>query len=161
MNKVLFLCDQNLCGSRIAEILFNHHAGPDSGGYQLTGWTAESRGLELSNQSGKRLSENAFQFLRERQVNIPSPRWPLAAQPADLLWADRIVALYEPAHRPLIEDRFPQWANQVEFWNVPDFHLSDWQNAGPFIRMGPLARLEANILELISVIRSGERVTVR
>ncbi|MEE2640591.1 MAG: low molecular weight phosphatase family protein [Planctomycetota bacterium] len=122
MNKVLFLCDQNLCGSRIAEILFNHHAGPDSAGYQLTGWTAESRGLELSNQSGKRLSENAFQFLRERQVNIPSPRWPLAAQPAD-----RIVALYEPAHRPLIEARFPQWANRVEFWNVPDFHLSDWK----------------------------------
>ena len=38
----------------------------------------------------------------------------------DLEGADRVVALKEAEHRPLLQERFPAWANKVEFWHVDD-----------------------------------------
>ncbi len=38
----------------------------------------------------------------------------------DLGAADRIVALKRDEHLPLLQERFPAWAEKVEFWHVDD-----------------------------------------
>jgi hypothetical protein len=38
----------------------------------------------------------------------------------DLERADRIVALKQDEHLPLLQERFPAWAEKVEFWHVDD-----------------------------------------
>jgi predicted translation initiation factor SUI1 len=45
----------------------------------------------------------------------------LAKEPAtedDLATADRVVALDEAAHRPLLEERFPEHAGRIEYWHI-------------------------------------------
>ena len=39
---------------------------------------------------------------------------------AELERADRIVALKQVEHRPLLAERFPAWAEKVEYWQVDD-----------------------------------------
>lgn len=39
---------------------------------------------------------------------------------ADLEGADRIVALKESEHRPLVASRFPGWDSCIEYWHIDD-----------------------------------------
>ncbi len=113
--------------------------------------------IELSNietrfGSGLAMSENAIDYLHSQQIQVAPFRMPMAVEPCDLLWADRIIALFEEEHRPIVEAQYSQWTNRVEYWNVPDFHESNWGKA--------LTKLEANVSELVSVIRSSQPVIV-
>lgn len=154
MNQVLFLCGRNLCSSRVASALFNHVAqGRGSGARpnrSLRGWRAISRGLEIDPLESSRISPNAADYLDSEGIAYDEECTPRSVEPSDLLWSDRIVALFEPEHRPIIESQFPFWGNQIEYWEVPDFHEANWGKALP--------RLEANVSELISVIRVCEKV---
>src|SRR5207244_7542144 len=47
-------------------------------------------------------------------------RLPAQVAVDDLERADWIVALKEAEHLPLLHDRFPAWAEKVEFWQVDD-----------------------------------------
>ena len=47
-------------------------------------------------------------------------RLPAQVTPDDLECADRIVALKHAEHLPLLQERFPAWAEKVEFWHVDD-----------------------------------------
>ena len=47
-------------------------------------------------------------------------RLPAQVTVDDLERADWIVALKEADHRPLLHERFPAWAEKVEFWRVDD-----------------------------------------
>ena len=52
---------------------------------------------------------------------LPTP-WPASRQVTtdDLERADRIVALKQAEHLALLQERFPAWAEKVEFWHVDD-----------------------------------------
>jgi predicted translation initiation factor SUI1 len=47
-------------------------------------------------------------------------RLPARVTTDDLERADRVVALKEAEHLPLLQERFPAWAEKVEFWQVDD-----------------------------------------
>ena len=47
-------------------------------------------------------------------------RLPVQVTTDDLEQADRIVALKQAEHLPLLQERFPAWAEKVEFWHVDD-----------------------------------------
>jgi predicted translation initiation factor SUI1 len=47
-------------------------------------------------------------------------RLPAGVTTDDLERADRIIALKEAEHLPLLRERFPTWAEKVEFWHVDD-----------------------------------------
>src|SRR5207253_8800699 len=47
-------------------------------------------------------------------------RHPLQVTHVDLENAQRIVALKEAEHRPLLVERFPAWADKVEYWHIDD-----------------------------------------
>ena len=118
MNSVLFLCTGNYYRSRFAELLFNHLAARSG-----LRWRAFSRALALERGINNIGPISAYVLEGLKQRGIPSPEnipIPQQLQEIDLEIAQRVIALHEPEHRPLIEKRFPGWLASVEYWRAPD-----------------------------------------
>jgi predicted translation initiation factor SUI1 len=118
-STVLFLCTGNYYRSRFAEVLFNSVAGRMG-----LPWRASSRGLALErgvNNVGP-MAVSAVQALESRGLRAVAEfgRLPIQVAVADLEAAHWIVALKEAEHLPLLQERFPAWAEKVEFWHVDD-----------------------------------------
>jgi predicted translation initiation factor SUI1 len=115
---VLFLCTGNFYRSRFAEVLFNSVAGKMG-----LPWQATSRGLALGGASNvgpmAALAVSALQKMGIRTPDAVSRR-PVQAISEDFESAARIVALKRAEHLPLLQDRFPNWVEKVEFWHVDD-----------------------------------------
>src|SRR5581483_7667368 len=116
---ILFLCTGNYYRSRFAEILFNSVAGKMG-----LPWRASSRGLALErgvNNVGP-MAASAVQALEAMGVRAAeaAARLPAQVTAADLEGAALIVALKHAEHLPLLKERFPAWAEKVEFWHVDD-----------------------------------------
>jgi protein-tyrosine phosphatase len=116
---VLFLCTGNYYRSRFAEVLFNSVAGKMG-----LPWQAVSRGLALErgvNNVGP-MARSAIKALEEMGIRAADAvtRLPAQVTTDDLERADRIVALKQAEHLPLLQERFPAWAEKVEFWHVDD-----------------------------------------
>src|SRR6266852_6284910 len=117
--SVLFLCTGNYYRSRFAEILFNSVAGKMG-----LPWRASSRGLALErgvNNVGP-MAVAAVKALETRRLRAVADftRFPIQVTADDLDTADWIVALKQAEHLPLLQERFPAWADKVEYWQVND-----------------------------------------
>jgi translation initiation factor 1 len=110
---VLFLCTGNYYRSRFAEILFNSVAGKMG-----LSWQASSRGLALE-RGVNNVGPMALEALGVRASDAVA-RLPAQVTTDDLEGADRVVALKQAEHLPLLQERFPAWAEKVEFWHVDD-----------------------------------------
>jgi protein-tyrosine phosphatase len=116
---VLFLCTGNYYRSRFAEILFNSVAGKMG-----LLWRASSRGLALErgvNNVGP-MAMSAIKALEIMGVCAADAvaRFPVQVIVEDLEAADRVIALKQAEHLPLLQERFPAWTEKVEFWHVDD-----------------------------------------
>src|SRR5215475_8188596 len=116
---VLFLCTGNYYRSRFAEVLFNSVA--DRMGLP---WRASSRGLALErgvNNVGP-MAASAVMALEAMGVRAGDAltRMPAQVTTDDLEGAALVVALKHAEHLPLLQERFPAWAEKVEFWHVED-----------------------------------------
>jgi protein-tyrosine phosphatase len=116
---VLFLCTGNYYRSRFAEVLFNSVAGKMG-----LRWRASSKGLALErgvNNVGP-MAASAVKALEAMGVRAGDAitRLPAQATGDDLESAAMIVALKHAEHLPLLQERFPAWAEKVEFWHVDD-----------------------------------------
>src|SRR5438132_4747243 len=135
---VLFLCTGNYYRSRYAEVLFNSVAGRMS-----LSWKASSRGLALE-QGVNNVGPMAVAAINALEAHGLRPvadfaRFPIQVTADDLEIADWIVALKQAEHLPLLQERFPAWAEKVEVWQVDDA-----PDALPLIErevMGLVARL--------------------
>lgn len=127
---VLFLCSGNYYRSRFAEVYFNWLA-PQHG----ISWRADSRGLALDPANEGAISIHARRGLELLGVPLPEPlRDPRDAAESDFAAARLIVALKEAEHRPLMQSRFPTWAEQVEYWHVHDLDCALPAEALPQVR---------------------------
>lgn len=128
---VLFLCTGNFYRSRFAEIYFNWLARRDN----LTTWIADSRGLALDPLNYGPVSIHTRKYLGELQIPLPEPlRLPTDAAERDFQAAELIVALKEAEHRPLMQRRFPTWAEKVEYWRVHDLDCAQPTEALPQVK---------------------------
>jgi protein-tyrosine phosphatase len=67
------------------------------------------------------MSPFALEGLRERGVTVTDRRrFPRLCTLDDLKTADRVVALHDGEHRLLMQGRFPEWAQRIDFLNVED-----------------------------------------
>lgn len=137
MKRVLFLCSGNYYRSRFAEILFNHLAQESD-----LAWYAESRGIvaQWSHNPGP-ISESTVKGLDARNIPVGALRYPQQLVESELEQADRIIALYENEHRPMLQQHFPHVSHSIEFWQVPDLDEMSPDNA--------LALIERNVRTLI------------
>jgi protein-tyrosine-phosphatase len=139
--SVLFLCTGNYYRSRFAESLFNSVAGKMG-----LPWRASSRGLALErgvNNVGS-MAVAAIKALEARGFRAVADfaRFPMQVTTDDLEQADRIVALKQAEHLPLLQERFPSWAEKVEFWQVDDAPEA-------------LALIEREVMSLVARILGG------
>jgi protein-tyrosine phosphatase len=142
MNRVLFLCSGNYYRSRFAEILFNWHARQRG-----LAWRADSRGLALDCFNPGAISRYTKSYLTERGILCESfERLPLSATEADFAAANRVIAVKEAEHRPLMDARFPKWCDRVEYWHVHDLDCALPDEAIP--------QLEQHVLRLLDQLAS-------
>ncbi len=118
-NTVLLLCTGNYYRSRFAEVLLNSVAGKMG-----LPWRASSRGLALErgvNNVGP-MEVSAVKALEARGLRALAEfaRFPIQVTVEDFEAAHWIVALKEAEHLPLLQERYPAWAEKVEFWQVDD-----------------------------------------
>jgi protein-tyrosine phosphatase len=137
--RLLFLCTGNYYRSRFAEVLFNRYA--DRAGLN---WEATSRGIatELGVHNVGPISTHTLEALAARGIVLPEPiGHPEQVQEQDLSGADLIVALKEAEHRPLLQQRYPQWPDRVQYWHVDDLDRAAPEEA--------LASIEQEIQKLV------------
>jgi protein-tyrosine phosphatase len=87
-------------------------------------WKVSSRGPALErgvNNVGPMAlaAVKALEALGVRAIDAVA-RPPAHLTTDDLEQADWVVALKEAEHLPLLQERFPAWAEKVEFWQVDD-----------------------------------------
>lgn len=116
---ILFLCTGNYYRSRYAETLFNALA-VDAG----IGLRATSRGLALErgvNNVGP-IAKETVKALEAQGIHalVDFARFPQAVTATDFESASLIVALSDTEHRPLMEERHPDWIEKIEYWTVDD-----------------------------------------
>jgi protein-tyrosine phosphatase len=146
-HTVLFLCSGNYYRSRYAEIAFNSIA-PSAG----LAWRATSAGLlpEHFVVNTGPISPTVLRMAASRGHPVPDPhRPPRAVSVADFRAATRIIALKESEHRPIVEARFSEWTDRVEYWTVHDVDVADPKETLPL--------LESAVLRLVAELRTPSR----
>jgi predicted translation initiation factor SUI1 len=116
---ILFLCTGNYYRSRFAEILFVSVMKKMG-----LPWDASSRALAIErgiNNVGS-MATAAIKALEVMGIRDTERcgRLPVQVTADDLEYADVIIALKHAEHLPLLQERFPAFAEKVEFWHVDD-----------------------------------------
>lgn len=125
MGEILFICTGNYYRSRYAEILFNHY----SDRYGLD-WKAFSRGFQESTRPWP-ISPNARTGLKAKGIQLDQTRYPIKLSPDDMTSAYHIVLMDEIEHKPMIALEYPEWMEQVEFWQIRDVDFEAPRSALP------------------------------
>mgnify|MGYP001792072932 CR=1 FL=1 len=139
MKKILFLCTGNYYRSRFSEKVFNDLATQNN-----LSWEADSSGLALErgvNNVGA-ISKYAVEALKQRGINISTEeRFPKSPVAEDFQKFDLIIAFDESEHRPLMQERFPEFIDSIEYWLIHDIDKTSPQEA--------LTELEKKVQELV------------
>ena len=142
--RILFLCTGNYLAGRCAEALFKSVTAKMG-----LPWVAASRVLASQGEIKKiaRVSPAAVNALTTMRLRVTDEltRIPACLASDDLENVERIVALNQVEHLPLLQERFPAWAGRVEYWEIDESEEA-------------LARIEHEVMDLTArLIRGGER----
>ena len=124
MKRVLFLCTGNYYRSRFAEEYFNHVAREKG-----LGWEANSRGLSLTMPNPENpgpISVHTISALTDRGIEGTNlSRFPIPVVDDDFETHDKIIALSEEEHRPMIASRFRSRVDDIIFFEVGDLPIEE------------------------------------
>ena len=140
-NRILFICTGNYYRSRFAEAVFNHHAE-----LLRIPWIAFSRGLAVHLAEGY-LSPLILEALGERKIELRhtgTDRHQLSE--SDLLHSHRRIALDRNEHLAMMRAQFPDWADTIEYWDVPDILFQ--------LPAKALSEIECRTIELLKEVSS-------
>lgn len=139
--SVLFICTGNYYRSRHAEAYFNWRAKN-----QGLAARAFSRGLLTSMvaEEPTRLSPSTAERLKHLGIplTLTAPE-PVQLTQGDLMRAHRSVALRRDEHRALMSLQHPEWADQIEYWDVKDIDELEAELALP--------RIETQVEQLLKL----------
>ena len=83
------------------------------------------------------ISEHAVKTLEMWGIPIPldaMERMPMYMTPDDFHRHDRIIAVSENEHRPMMETRFSDYLDQVSYFEIGDLWLEPAESAMPRLR---------------------------
>jgi protein-tyrosine phosphatase len=91
-------------------------------------WEADSKGLAVG-RGGKNvgpISPYTIEALSKHSINIPEDeKFPQQAKNGDFQTSTRVIALDESEHRPLMNQYFSEWTDNIEYWLVHDIDKTD------------------------------------
>lgn len=96
-------------------------------------WSAFSRGFHPSSGNTGAISSHTIEALSDRGIVVDGPRNPMRLCVEDLEEADLIIAVKETEHRPMAEASFPEYVEQIIFWQVHDVDAASPQEALPLL----------------------------
>jgi protein-tyrosine phosphatase len=146
MKQVLFLCSSNYYRSRFAEHLFTHLAANRG-----LDWRADSRGLGVGrlNLPGQ-ISSYALHGLAKLDIHPNGEcRNPRQLSLVDLGKSDLVIAVKETEHRRMMMEKFPLWADLIEYWHIDDIDCAEPEEA--------LTVLELQVRDLVDRLLARER----
>jgi protein-tyrosine phosphatase len=113
--RVLFICTGNFYRSRFAEAVFNHDATRKG-----LSWAAFSRGLAIHLAEGP-ISPFTQDALAVRQIDLRHTAANREALSTEDFWrSERQIAMDRTEHYPMMQQRFPDWADKIHYWDVGD-----------------------------------------
>lgn len=139
-SKILFLCTGNYYRSRYAEVLFNAWAKEEN-----LNWEAFSRGLRPSPNNPGEISIFTRRVLEEKGLMPENPRFPLSLIEEDLQASDWTIAMKDTEHRPMMQEQFPDWENEITYWEIHDIDKATPKEALP--------KIEEKLKEIIQKIK--------
>ncbi len=130
MKRVLFLCSANYYRSRFAEHFFNWLVEQEG-----LPWQADSRGLAVDKWPDlEQLSHYSIDALNRRGIPVDGEqRDPKQLTVRDLGNCDLVIAVKEAEHRAMMIDKFPLWADQIEYWQIDDIDCAPPDEALPVL----------------------------
>lgn len=136
--RVLFLCTGNYYRSRFAEILFNHFARE-----KRLPHVADSAGLAEHCWRRNRgpLSPHTLKALAARGIEPGDLRPPRDVAEVDFSSFSLVIAMKDDEHRPMMQQRFPDWAERIRYWSFDDV-----QDQPPDV---VLPQIEAHVRQLL------------
>lgn len=128
MQTILFLCTGNYYRSRFAEEYFNHLVA-----IKNLNWKAFSKGLSQNmpslNNPGT-ISVHALEALKDMQViGKELDRFPQPIIQADFKNHEKIIALSEAEHKPMLKKRFENHYAKVNYFEVGDLPVEEPKDA--------------------------------
>lgn len=146
-SHVLFICTGNFYRSRFAEALFNHQAA-----LRRLEWKAFSRGLATHLVDGcGNISVHTVEALGSLGVDLTHTCLkPAQLTAKDLEKAQRVIALKEAEHRPLMKTHFPDWTDRIDYWHVHDLDF-----AMPAAALGEIQERVAALVDELDAVTSG------
>lgn len=144
----LFVCTGNYYRSRFAEYWFAHLAAK-----QGLAWRTDSAGLGVEwawKINPGPISKVTVASLQDRGVAVADPRMPRSLTVQDLHAATRVILLDEPEHRPMMQEKFPDWEahERVTYWEVLDVPPSE--------TFHPMDAIDPLVVELVNELIAGD-----
>lgn len=124
-HTLVFVCTGNYYRSRFAEAVFNHFAQAWG-----MGWRAVSRGLDINAAPDDPLSPHTAEAMIRLGLArslTGADRTPLREE--DLRAAQRVIALKEAEHYPMMVRSFPDWAERIDYWGIHDLDCAGPETA--------------------------------
>ena len=147
MRTVLFLCTGNYFRSRFSELWFNHQIvlqGHDDDVH------AVSAGLKVTSDNGNigAMAIEAQIALQQRGVAVDPTQLAMPRQVSrdDVEQADVVVAVDAEAHRPMVQELFPDLEAKIRFWSVKDLGEDEGTD--------PISLLQHQVDQLINALTS-------
>ena len=123
--SILFVCTGNYYRSRFSEHFFNHLAPR----YQLS-TRADSAGLRHQNPDNTGpISRYARKRLNALEIPVDEERFPRGITEYDLRSFNQVIALDEDEHRPMMDELWPEWADHITYWQIPDIQFMEPEEA--------------------------------
>jgi len=115
---MLFICTGNYYRSRFAEAWFNFKKGET-----LENWQAFSRGLMIECAPNSISLHTLDAIERNGVPDDCFQKKPVALEREDLENSEIVVALKRSEHYPMMQQKFPDWADRIRYWDVHDLDV--------------------------------------
>ena len=147
MQTVLFLCTGNYFRSRFSELWFNHQIALKG---RRDAIHAVSAGLNVRADSGNvgAMAVEAQIALQQRGVAVDPTQLAMPRQVSrdDVEQSDVVVAVDAEAHRPMVQELFPDLEAKIRFWSVKDLGEDEGTD--------PISLLQHQVDQLINALTS-------
>ena len=136
--SVMFICTGNYYRSRFCEIYFNHLTRENL-------VPADSKGLWAFRKINEgMISPHTIKYLSDISLTSGKMKFPEQMETRHFESGVRIIAMDEVEHRTMMQGEFPDFADQIEYWQVQDIDFTDPAEAMPALK----AKVEQLVKEM-------------